>query len=431
MAQKLMMIALSPTMTEGTIAKWKKGEGDAFSAGDLLCEVETDKTSMDYEAPASAVLLKIVVPAGGKAGVGETIAIIGKAGEDPLPLLRFEPALAVPASVASGTPDAISPQPAAPTLEAPAPAAHSSVAPAVPASYPPSSPLARKVAREKRIDIRFVRGSGPEGRVTEKDVLAFTETQVYESINSPSALVAGAAPGTRENAVPLRSASTEIPVSGKRAIIARRLGESFFSAPHYYLKKEILAESLVKARTSINATREKPVSLNAIIVKLSAAALIRHPEMNVYWKGDTIEQRNVIDIGLAVALPDGLVTPLVRDCAAKGILQIDEEFAALIDKARGKGLSREEYEGAGFTITNLGSFGIDEFTAIINPPGSAILAVGALAKKPVVGADDAIVVARTMTLTLGCDHRTIDGATGARFLADLAAIFEDPFQALL
>ncbi len=416
MAQKLMMIALSPTMTEGTIAKWKKAEGEAFASGDLLCEVETDKASMDYEAPSSAVLLKIVVQAGKKAAVGETIAIIGKAGEDPGPLLieaKAATAAVAPAAAAPAA-SATSPNPQ------PAPSAVPAQAPGAPAAYPPSSPLARKVALERQVDIRNLRGSGPAGRVTEKDVLA------YAAAPSPKheATAYGAAVS---RAVP----STILPVSGKRAVIARRLGESFFSAPHYYLKKEILAENLYAARASVNAGRTSPISYNAIIIKLAATALAAHPEMNVYWRGDSIEQRTAVDIGLAVALPDGLITPVVRNCPSKGIVQIEAEFAALIEKARSKGLAQDEYEGAGFTLTNLGGFGIDEFTAIINPPASAILAIGAMVKKPVVDADGNIVAARTMTLTLGCDHRTIDGATGARFLADLAAILEDPFRALL
>ncbi|TXT41804.1 MAG: pyruvate dehydrogenase E2 component (dihydrolipoamide acetyltransferase), partial [Spirochaetes bacterium] len=203
------------------------------------------------------------------------------------------------------------------------------------------------------------------------------------------------------------------------------------NAPHYYLKKEILAEAMVEARKRINKGREKPISLNAILIKISAMALTRHPEINVFWREDYLEERSSIDIGLAVALPDGLITPVVRDCDLKGIEAIDLELGALIEKAKTKGLSPEEYEGAGFTITNLGSYGVDEFTAIINPPGSAILAVGALRKKPWVDDADQIVVARTLSLTLGCDHRSIDGAVGAAFLAELAAIAEDPFRALL
>ena len=387
MAQKLMMIALSPTMTEGTISKWKKAEGDAFSAGDLLCEVETDKASMDYEAPSSAVLLKIVVQGGKKAAVGETIAVIGKAGEDPGPLLQELKASAkAPAPSPAATPaaaatssTAVAPSIAstaptqAPSVPTSAPAALTQ-APAVPASYPPSSPLARKVASEKQVDIRYVRGSGPGGRVTEKDVLAFSQ--------APAPTGGSLSPIASAGASSARAPSGSIPVSGKRAVIAKRLSESFFSAPHYYLKKEILAENLFNARASVNAGRTSPISYNAIIAKLAAAALAAHPEMNVYWRGDTIEQRNVIDIGLAVALPDGLVTPIVRDCAAKGIVQIEGEFATLIEKARNKGLAQDEYEGAGFTLTNLGGFGIDEFTAIINPPASAILAVGAMSKSP-------------------------------------------------
>jgi len=430
MAQKLMMIALSPTMTEGTIATWKKNEGEAFVAGDLLCEVETDKASMDYEAPTSAVLLKILVPAGGKASVGETIAVIGKAGEasvslnEPVPqpsreaetpAVEKESPIVAASSETDGSP--IAPPP------------HG--APLAPVSALPSSPLARKIARELGVDIRMVRGSGPEGRVVEKDVKAFSEKSSAGAFSSAVAAPGEASSPPGEGKVLARPPSKETPVSGKRAVIAKRLSDSFFSAPHYYLKKQILAENLAEARAAVNAKRESSISINSIIVKLAATALLRHPEMNVFWKGDRIEQREVIDIGLAVALPDGLITPIVRDCAAKGILQIDAEFSALIEKAKGKGLSPGEYEGAGFTVTNLGSFGIDEFTAIINPPGSAILAVGAIIKKPVIGPDDTILAARTMTLTLGCDHRTIDGAVGARFMADLASMLEDPFQALL
>ena len=430
MAQKLMMIALSPTMTEGTIAKWRKNEGDAFAAGDLLCEVETDKASMDYEAPTSAVLLKILVPAGGKASVGQTIAIVGKAGEVPMPLDE-------PSPPTSREPEAPVAQPKSPTAEASPQKAESPIAPPLhgtplaPASASPSSPLARKAARDLGIDIRMVRGSGPDGRVVERDVRAFSEKS---SVGAFSSVVAARGEellrAGREKGF-ARPSSTETPVSGKRAVIAKRLSDSFFSAPHYYLKKQVLAENIAAARAAVNAKRGTSISINSIIVKLVATTLLRHPEMNVFWKGDRIEQREAIDIGLAVALPDGLITPIVRDCEAKGILQIDAEFSALIEKAKGKGLSPDEYEGAGFTVTNLGGFGIDEFTAIINPPGSAILAVGAIIKRPVVGPDNAILAAKTMALTLGCDHRTIDGAVGARFLADLASMLEDPFQALL
>lgn len=411
MAEKLPMIALSPTMSEGTIARWKKAEGDAFSSGDVLCEVETDKASMDYEAPRQGVLLKIAVPAGGKARVGDTIAVIGKAGEDPLPLLA---AAALPEKATAVKPDVKS---AIPAVVVPASSVVSQSAPIAPAGTPKSSPLARKLAQELGVDIRRVRGTGPDGRVTEKDVRALqSQATLDESVPA--------------SGFP-RPAPTSEAVSGKRSIIARRLSESFFSAPHYYLKKEIIADRLVDSRRRINEGRDKPISFNAILIKLVAMALSRHPELNVSWLGDRIEKRGTIDIALAVALPDGLITPVVRDCPYKGVELIDAELSALIEKVNKRGLTPDEYEGAGLTITNLGSYGIDEFTAIINPPGSAILAVGALKKRPVVMPDDSIAVAKTMVLTLGCDHRTIDGAVGARFLADLASLLEDPFRALL
>lgn len=441
MAKKLLMIALSPTMAEGKIAKWAKKEGDAFSSGDLLCEVETDKASMDYEASESAVLLKVLVPAGGKAQVGEAIAIIGKAGED---VRKLVAEAASQSSSPAPTPAAPAAAPAAPIpappAAAPAAAAQPSAVPppaapipaaSAPADYPPSSPLARKTAREKQVDLRFVRGSGPGGRVTEKDVFAYAQTASERRPGLPQAGEGRPAPFGASAAASAPRGVSEIPVSGKRAVIAKRLGDSFFSAPHYYLKKTVIADNLVKARESAGRGREKPVSLNAFIAKIAAAALSRHPEINVFWRGETIESRSAVDIGLAVALPDGLITPVIRDCDLKGVLRIDEEMRSLIDKARTKGLVPEEYEGAGFTITNLGAFGVDEFTAIINPPGSAILAVGALEKRPVVGEGDSIKAAHTMTFTLGCDHRTIDGAVGARFFADFAAMLENPFAVLL
>jgi pyruvate dehydrogenase E2 component (dihydrolipoamide acetyltransferase) len=415
MAEKLLMIALSPTMTEGTITKWKKAEGESFTSGDLLCEVETDKASMDYEAPRKAVLLKIVVPQGGKASVGDTIAVIGKEGEDPGTFdVKPSQEKAAPADLAAKP--SVLPQALQPVL--------SQTRPQAPAGFPRSSPLARKLALELDIDLRMVKGSGPEGRVTEKDIRQFSASEEKESSRHESASVDGVRPTARPK-------PTLDPIGGKRAVIARRLGESMFSAPHFYLKKRVNAELLAETRARINKSRQKPISFNAILLKLSAMALARHPEINVYWRGDALEKRSVVDVGLAVALPDGLITPIIRDCDSKGIERIDEELSLLVDKAKSKGLAPEEYEGAGFTITNLGSFGIDEFTAIINPPASAILAVGALRKRAVVGEDDVIRVGKTMDLTLGCDHRSIDGAVGAGFLADLATLLEDPFRALL
>jgi len=471
MAELLRMIALSPTMSEGRISKWKIGEGTEFSSGDVLCEVETDKASMDYEAPQSASLLKILLQAGETANVGDPIAVIGQKGEDYASLLKgmgpeaggagkaHEPER--PAEKAKQEPPSVAAQPSPqPAPQAGAESAESlpRQAPQAPARLPPSSPLARRLALERGIDIRLVPGSGPGGRVVEHDILEFAE-----GTKRAAPLPGAAGPAPSE----LRREPDIIQPSMKRLVIARRLSESFFTAPHYYLKKKIRAEALLALRATANAARPTKLSFNAFLVKIAAEALVRHPEINVYWRGQSapgasnaagagaagaapetaggpmssstsasaphpvLEQRHSIDIGLAVALPDGLITPVVRDCNLKSVSEIDAELAQLIEKARAGRLAPEEYEGAGFTISSLGSLGIDEFTAIINPPGSAILAVGTIVKEPVVDDRDAISVAQTLSLTLGCDHRSIDGAVGAVFLADLAGMLENPAMALV
>jgi len=430
MAEQLLMMALSPTMSEGTIAKWKVAEGFAFAAGSVLCEVETDKASMDYEAAKDAVLLKILVPEGGKAAVGDPIAVVGKAGEDPGPFIPAAvKSASLPSAAAAAAPAPVLPRapsfaPEPPRVPTAASGAGVAMRPSAPSSYPPSSPLARALARELGIDLRSARGSGPGGRVVERDVRALA-AQGPAPERGPIA-PQGAAASAAGQAVDRR-----LPVSGKRAVIARRLSESFFGAPHFYLKRRADAGPLMALRETANAGREKPISLNAFIVKLSAEAIVRHPYVNSTWEGATILERSSIDIGLAVALPDGLITPVVRDCARKGVAAIDEELSALIAKARDRGLAPSEYEGAGFTISNLGSFGVEEFTAIINPPGSAILALGAALAEPFVRGDGTVGTRRAMAMTLGCDHRVIDGAAGARFLATLVSLIEEPGKALL
>lgn len=455
MAEILRMIALSPTMSEGKISKWILEEGKAFSSGDVLCEVETDKASMDYEAPKSATLLKIVLAAGKTAKVGDPVAVIGAAGED------FSAILAEAASAAAQEQVQVQPaaaaapaEPQARAVPMPAPASArdlAETAPLAPAGTPPSSPLARKRALEAGVDIRLIRGSGPNGRVVEKDVADFVEQggKAPAAVSSRSALGSEAPARAIDRVQP---ATTEPGM--KRQVIARRLSESFFSAPHYYLKKKISAAPLLALRTQANEGQPSKLSFNAFLMKIAASAIARHPEVNVYWRtrateggamptnaaapapegADTrpvVETRANIDIALAVALPDGLITPVVRDCDRKSVREIDAELAALIEKARAGRLGPDEYEGAGFTISNLGSFGIDEFTAIINPPGSAILAVGAVLREPVVNADGQLAAGQTLALTLGCDHRSIDGAVGAAFLADLAKLLENPGMALV
>ncbi len=455
MAEKLFMIALSPTMTEGTLARWKVAEGQAFKAGSVLCEVETDKASMDYEAPKDGVLLKALLTEGGRAAVGDVIGILGKAGESPDALLaQLSPGAggagpkaagpaAVPASAGGGA-SAPSSVPAAPGTAAREAANAAAPAGAGPAGSVPSSPLARVLAAELGVDIRTVRGTGPGGRVVKRDVEAAAGGRppaasgaASRPAGGPAAVpVPGGTPGPAVPRGPAGEQSVRLePVAGKRAVIARRLSESFFTAPHYYLKRTVDAGRLLDLREALSDPEGRKPSINALLARLAASALARHPAVNAGWKDEgagkaSVEYRSRVDIGLAVALPDGLITPVVRDCGAKGIAAIDAEMSDLIAKAKGPGLSPEEYTGATFTITNLGAFGVEEFTAIINPPGSAILAVGAAIAEPVAMPDGTVAVRKRMRLTLGCDHRVIDGAVGAAFLRDLAGMIEEPGRAL-
>jgi pyruvate dehydrogenase E2 component (dihydrolipoamide acetyltransferase) len=407
MPEKVLMIALSPTMETGTLARWRKKEGDPVATGDVLCEVETDKATMDYESGVEGTLLKILLPEGGQAKVGDTIAIVGKTGEDFSGLLA-DPAANPAAAAAAARPAAV--PSAAP--QAPAPA-HASPA----TGRIKSSPLARRLAQEKGIDLRSVAGSGPSGRIVKRDLDA-------AALAAPSV--------QRGPALPLQPAAgdTVVPVSRMRQIIAKRLAESKFSAPHFYLTVAVGMDTLLESRARMNAGREKKLSVNAFLMAIAGRVLARHPQVNTTWNGDTMLVHASADIGLAVALPDGLMTPVVRDCGRKGIAAIDAELADLVARARTGRLAPGEYTGATFTISSLGTAGIDEFTAIINPPGSAILAVGAVRKEPVVEEGDAIVVRQRMRVTLSCDHRVIDGAVGAAFLRELADALENPLLAL-
>ena len=282
-----------------------------------------------------------------------------------------------------------------------------------------SSPLARKVAKDAGIELAGVTGTGPGGRIVKRDIEQAMQTKPAES--APNAAATIAAPSL---------ADETIRVSQKRKIIAQRLAESMFTAPHFYLKVTVNMDGILAARTALNATRKEKVSLNAFLVKFVAEALKKHAIVNSTWHGDTIVKHGSVDVGLAVAQPDGLMTPVVRNCGNKGIAQIDDELRALIQKAQNNRLEPQEYTGATFTISSLGAFGIEEFTAIINPPGSAILAVGAIRKEPVVNEDDDIEIHSNMALTLSCDHRVIDGAVGAVFLTELKAMLEQPIRAL-
>lgn len=413
MAEKLFMTALSPTMERGIITQWLKKEGDSIVSGDIICEVETDKAVMEYEADFDAVLLKILVSEGQGAAVGETIGVYGEAGED----VSGFTVSAIEAEVVeiAETTESVSDKPAAElshTSEVPGPASSAG------GRRIKVSPLARKMAAAKHISLETVKGSGHDGRIIKRDIERLAENYTAS-----------------QAAEPVSAESTVTANSAMRSTIADRLTASKFSAPHFYLTMRADMTSLMAARKSYALQNETKISINSYLIKLSAAALKKHPKVNSSWENDGIRKFGSADIGFAVALDDGLIAPVIKTCEQKGIISIDKEFKDLAAKAKKGSLSSSEYSGAGFSISNLGSYGIEEFTAIINPPGSAILAVGAVVKTPIVETshegNDELVIKPMMKMTLSCDHRVIDGAVGAAFLAELKKMIENPIEALM
>jgi pyruvate dehydrogenase E2 component (dihydrolipoamide acetyltransferase) len=445
MAEQVLMLALSPTMEEGTIVTWHKKEGDSIAQSDILCEVETDKATMEYESVNEGTLLKILVSDGGQAKVGDPIAVVGEPGEDIGGLVKAAEQKAEPAAA---TAEPAAPEPTTATVEpaasaepaasestaAPKSAAPQPGAPQVSAGQLKASPLARKMATEHGIDMRVLPGSGPAGRIVKRDIEKALRQVASRGPAEAVGIQGPAGPAFIPTAAGPTARDERIPVSGKRKIIAQRLTESKFSAPHYYLRIDVDAGAMMAARQRLNARLPKDpvgkVSPNAFLIKFVAETLKKYPVVNSSWQGDAILRFGKIDIALAVAQEDGLITPVVRDCGSKGIVQIDRDLKLLIDKARNNKLTPEEYSGATFTISSLGTSGILEFTAIINPPGSAILAVGRIHNAPVAGEDGTISVRSQMILTLSCDHRVIDGAVGAAFLSDLKAFIEYPIDLL-
>lgn len=450
MAVPVPMLALSPTMTEGTIAAWKFKEGDEIKRGVVLCEVETDKAVMDYEAGAQGTLLKIVAPAGSSVKVGDLIAVIGTKGEDITSILAQASAGPQTPSPSSGpsqpakseettkpvpipkeTPPISQKEPVPAIIQEERPTS----APVFQSGIAPSSPLARKLAQQAGVDLRQIQGSGPGGRIVKRDISRYLDslTVVQGTAAQKSGVQGPVTPAAASLNAPM---DRSIPVSRLRQTIARRLGESMQEAPHFYLRMAIDMEHLINLRSSYNQARKDgfTISFNAMFMKLTAMAIVKHPQINSTWLGDRIQLHSRIDVALAVALEEGLVAPVVRDCAHKGIEEIERELRDLIARAKDGNLKPEDYEGATFTISNLGAWGVEEFTAIINPPGSAILALGAIKKEQVVRTDsqgqDSIVIRPMLRATLSSDHRTIDGAVAAAFMKDLAAIWEDPAKAL-
>ena len=408
MAEKVLMLALSPTMDSGTIVSWLKKPGDTISSGDVICEVETDKATMDYESIQEGTLRAIVAGEGSSVQVGDTIAVIGSADEDISALLEEDKTreAPVPEEKPADSPVAPEKSPEKEAYRAPTGKTGNRIF---------ASPLARRVARDRGIQLETVTGSGPGGRIVKKDI----EQAGVSPAKTPSA-----APGADENIEKREK------VSGKRKIIAERLSESMRRSPHYYEKVRVAMDGLLEARDRLNTGRDRKLMLNSFLIRFAAEALGRHPHLRSSWQGDEIITYGRIDIGLAVALDDGLITPVVRDCGSKSILDIDTELAFLVEKARSGKLQPEEYSGAIFTISNLGAWGIEEFTAVINPPASAILAVGAARREPVVEKNGTIGVKTLSAMTLSADHRVIDGATAAAFLIDLKGIIEYPVNIL-
>ncbi len=422
MAIKVQMPKLSDTMEEGKILKWLKKEGDKVEQGEVIAEVESDKADMELEAFDSGTLLKVVVPEGKGAGVGQVIAIIGDEGENVDDLLKEngeekkedkkkekdEPkAEAEEKKDEKEEPEEKKEkhdeEPRKETLRED--------------GVIKASPLARRMADEHGIDLKKLDGSGPEGRIVKRDIEAIMEKGVAVE-EKPS--VAAAEP-----------VAETIELTGMRKAIARRMVESKSTVPHFYLTVEIDMSGVVDMRKKINEMQsENKVSFTDIMIKMAAQALLKHPKVNSYWAEDSIKRRGEINIGLAVALDDGLITPVVRNCDKKGIIQISKESKNFADRARNRKLQPEEYEGGSITISNLGMYDIEEFSAIINPPESAILATGAIVEKPVVR-DGQIVVGKTMHVTMSCDHRVVDGAVGAEFLRDFKRMMEYPILTLL
>jgi pyruvate dehydrogenase E2 component (dihydrolipoamide acetyltransferase) len=415
-ATVIRMPLLSDTMTEGKIIAWNKKVGDTVKSDDVLAEVETDKATMEVIGYADGELLYVGVKEGDAAKVNGIIAIVGKKGTNIDAILAAEGKPAAPAAKAEekqATPVAS----AAPTAT---PEASSSDNGRIKAS-----PLAKKLAEEKGIDIKQVTGSGDSGRIIKKDV------DNYVPAAAPAKVAAGAPAAKAAAFVPAgQEGFTDIPLTQMRKVIAKRLSESKFSAPHFYLKIDVNMDKAMEARKSINEISPVKISFNDMVIKASALALRQHPAVNSSWYGDFIRQNHHIHIGSAVAIEEGLIVPVVRFADQKTLSQIAGEAKDLYDKAKNKKLQPQDFSGNTFTVSNLGMLGIDEFTAIINPPDSAILAVGNI-KETVISEKGQFKAVNIMKLTLSCDHRSVDGAVGARFLATLKGYLENPVTMLV
>ena len=409
MATKVHMEALSPTMEEGRLVKWTKREGETVKTGDTLAEVETDKAVMELVARADGQLIKVLVAEGTTVPVGSVVAYIGAPGE------KVDGASST--APAAPKPSAVSPQPsAAPTSAAPPPAA-------VPADSTrvKASPLAKRIAKETGVDLGRLQGSGPGGRVVKRDLEGASAAVV------PAPLPSSPVPVARSGAP-----YDDVPLTQIRKTIAKRLAASIGPIPHFFLTTEVDMERAAESRDALNRQLgdQGKVSFNDIVIKAVALALIKHRACNAWFQDDHIRYWNEVHLGMAVAVEDGLITPVIRDADRKTLAQIGAEARDLAQKARNRRLRPEEYTGSTFSVSNLGMFDIDQFTAVINPPEAGIVAVGSIVEKAVI-VDGVVVPRRRVRLTMSCDHRVIDGATGAQFLKTLKQMLENPLAMLL
>ena len=439
---EIQMPKLSDTMTEGTLVSWKKKKGDKVSAGEVIAEIETDKATMEWESPEDGTLTEIYVEEGGKVNVGDKIAFIGEEGEEApkeekKEEKKEETSKAEPKAEKKAQAEAEKPAPAEEEEEETAPPEEKEKAakraepkkapekPKAPAERSTSteearvkaSPVARRVAAELGVDLASVNGTGPEGRVTEMDVRAAAKSK---SAPAPKSTPAAPKPGQ----------GTRINLSGMRKVIAERLVESKAPVPHFYLNIDIDAGPLMAARAELKSAGEgadaSKITVNDFVLKASVMAVVKVPKVNASFDGDALVQYADVDLGIAVAIEDGLLTPVIRAAQNKSLREISEMAKDLAHRARNKRMKPEEFRGGSFTVSNLGGMGIDSFSAIINPPQGFILAIGKISKRPVVDSSEQIVVGHRMSIWMSCDHRVIDGALGAEYLKELRHFLENP-----
>ncbi|MCH2467134.1 MAG: pyruvate dehydrogenase complex dihydrolipoamide acetyltransferase [Gemmatimonadetes bacterium] len=412
MVTKVHMEALSPTMEEGQLVQWLKSEGEEVSSGDILAEIETDKATMELVARGDGILRKIFLDAGGVSAVGSVIAVIASADED---ISGIEEG-----SDGNGTQQALPEESSAETTQEPEVATTSEISAGTQGTGSvKASPLARRLATEMGVDLLTIKGSGPGGRVVKRDL--------------EGAKTAGSTGAATTTWTPEENEYEDVPTSQMRKSIAKRLVTSIGPVPTFYLTVEVDMNRVIEARESMNSMLEEDgyrISVNDIVLKAVAAALRQHPNCNAQWHDNFVRRFNAVHLGVAVAIDEGLITPVIRNAHAKGIMQIASEVRELAGRARTKKLMPDEYTGSTFSVSNLGMFGIQEFTAIINPPEAGILAVGGIEETPVVVSGEVKICPR-MRITMSCDHRVIDGAQGARFLATLKSMLEEPTAILL